>query len=104
MLPSHVGPLQTDLVGAGRAAPRAAVEAENMVLRQQINVLRRTAHRRPRFGSIDRLVFVGLYRFFPSVRDALAIVETVIRWHRAGFSAYWRWKSRPRAGRPTLSV
>jgi hypothetical protein len=77
-----------------------------MVLRQQINVLRRTAHRRPRFGSIDRLVFVGLYRFFPSVRDALAIVqpETVIRWHRAGFRAYWRWKSRPRGGRPTVSA
>ena len=34
--------------------------------------------------------------------DALAIVkpETVIRWHRAGFRAYWRWKSRPRGGRP----
>jgi hypothetical protein len=67
-----------------------------MVLRQQINVLRRTAHSKPSFGSIDRLVLVGLYRFFPGVRDALAIVqpETVIRWHRAGFRAYWRWKSR----------
>src|SRR5260370_17490545 len=34
--------------------------------------------------------------------DALKIVgpETVIRWHRAGFRAYWRWKSRPRSGRP----
>jgi hypothetical protein len=74
-----------------------------MVLRQQINVLRRTAARRPRFGIIDRLVFVGLYRFLPCVRDALRIVqpETVIRWHRAGFSAYWQWKSRPRGGRPT---
>ena len=71
---------------------RAALAAENLVLRQQINVLRRTAPRRPRFGSIDRLIFVGLYRFFPSVSDALAIVQpdTVIRWHRAGFRAYWR--------------
>jgi len=76
-----------------------------MALRQQINVLRRTAPRRPRFGNIDRLVFVGLYRLFPSVRDALRIVqpETVIRWHRAGFRAYWRWKSRRRGGRPTMS-
>jgi hypothetical protein len=89
------------LVGLLRS--RASLEAECMALRQQINVLRRTAPRRPRFGNIDRLVFVGLYRLFPSVRDALRIVqpETVIRWHRAGFS--WRWKSRRRGGRPTVS-
>src|ERR1700755_2384186 len=38
--------------------------------------------------------------------DALKIVkpETVIRWHRAGFRAYWRWKSRPRGGRPTTPL
>ena len=54
------------------------------------------------FTSIDRLVFAGLYRLAPGVLDALKIVrpETVIRWHRAGFRAYWRWKSRPRGGRP----
>ncbi len=76
-----------------------------MVLRQQINVLRRTAPKRPRFSSIDRLIFVGLYRLFPNVRDALAILkpDTVIRWHRAGFRAYWRWKSGPRGGRPKVS-
>ena len=90
------------LVGLLRS--RASLEAECMALRQQINVLR-TAPRRPRFGNIDRLVFVGLYRLFPSVRDALRIVqpETVIGWHRAGFRAYWRWKSRRRGGRPTMS-
>jgi transposase InsO family protein len=76
-----------------------------MALRQQINVLRRTAPKRPRFSSIDRLIFVGLYRLFPNVRDALAILkpDTVIRWHRAGFRAYWRWKSGPRGGRPKVS-
>jgi len=70
----------------GRLRPRAALEAENLVLRQQINVLRRMARKRPRFGGIDRLIFVGLYRFFPDVLDALAIVQpdTVIRWHSAG--------------------
>src|ERR1700730_8642433 len=85
----------------GRLRPRAALEAENLVLRQQINVLRRTAPRRPRFGSIDPLRFVRVYRFFANVRDALAIVrpDTVIRWHRAGFRAHCRWKSRPRGGR-----
>jgi hypothetical protein len=37
---------------------------------------------------------------------ALKIVnpETLIRWHRAGFRAYWRWKSRPRGGRPTIAL
>jgi transposase InsO family protein len=77
-----------------------------LVLRQQINVLRRTAPKRFSFRSIDRLIFVGLYRWFPDVRDALAIVkpDTVIRWHRAGFRAYWRWKSRSGSGRPKVPL
>ncbi len=84
--------------------PRAKLEAEILVLRQQINVLRRTAPKRLLLSSIDRLIFVGLYRLFPDVRGALAIVkpDTVIRWHRAGFRAYWRWKSRTRGGRPKV--
>jgi hypothetical protein len=46
------------------------------------------------------LIFVGLYWLFPKIREALAIVkpETVVRWHRAGFRSYWRWKSRARGG------
>src|SRR6266568_3438870 len=84
--------------------PRAKLEAEILVLRQQINVLRRTAPKRLLLSSIDRLIFVGLYRLFPDVRGALTIVkpDTVIRWHRAGFRAYWRWKSRTRRGRPKV--
>ena len=83
---------------------RATLEAEIWVLRQQINVLRRAAPRRQSFGIFDRLIFVGLYRLFPKACDALAIVkpDTIIRWHRAGFKAYWRWKSRCRGGRPTV--
>jgi hypothetical protein len=85
---------------------RAAIEAEILTLRQQIIVLRRTAPNRQSFGAIDRLVFVGLYRLFPRVLDALAIVRpaTVIKWHRAGFRLYWRWKSRPRGGRPPVPL
>jgi hypothetical protein len=83
---------------------RAALEAEILTLLQQIIVLRRTAPKKQTFGAIDRLVFVGLYRLFPRVLDALAIVRpgTVIKWHRAGFRLYWRWKSRPRGGRPPV--
>jgi hypothetical protein len=68
------------------------------VLRQQVNVLRRRMPKRPALTNIDRLLFVWLYRWFPSTSGALAIVrpETVIRWHRVGFRAYWREISRPR--------
>jgi len=83
---------------------RATLEAEIWVLRQQINVLRRAAPRRQSFSIFDRLIFVSLYRLFPKACDALAVVkpDTIIRWHRAGFRAYWRWKSRHRGGRPTV--
>ena len=85
---------------------RSALAAENLVLRQQMNVLRRTAPRRLTFNCLDRLIFVTLYRLFPEVRDALAIVkpDTVVRWHRRGFRAYWRWKSRTHGGRPTVAL
>ena len=81
---------------------RAALQAEIVVLRHQLNVLRRGSPKRTALNNIDRLVLVGLYRLVPQVLDALKIVkpETVIRWHRAGFRRYWRWKSRPRGGRP----
>ena len=85
--------------------PRAKLEAEIVVLRQQINVLRRSAPKRLRLNGIDRLIFVGLFRLFPDVRGALTIVkpDTVIRWHRAGFRAYWRRKSTGRSGRPKVA-
>jgi hypothetical protein len=69
-------------------------------------VLRRRMPKRPALTNIDRCVIVWLYRWFPSIVGALAIVgpETVIRWHRLGFRAYWRWRSRNRVGRPKVSV
>ena len=91
------------LVGLFR--PRVSLEAEVLVLRQQIIVLRRTAPKRLRFNALDRLIFVGLCQMFPDVRQALTIVkpQTIVRWHRAGFRAYWRWKSRSRWGRPKVA-
>src|SRR5258708_31342384 len=85
---------------------RAALEAEIWTLRQQINVLRRTAPKRLSFRVFDRLVFVGLYRLFPKICDALAIVnpDTIVRWHRVGFRLYWRWKSRRRIGLPRVAL
>jgi transposase InsO family protein len=85
---------------------RAMLEAEILLLRQQINVLRRANPKRLRFASTDRLILGGICRLFPKMYDTLAIVrpDTVIRWHRAGFRLYWLWKSRRRSGRPTVPV
>src|SRR6478752_3194837 len=90
------------LVLIGLFRSRASLQLEILTLRHQLSVLRRKSPQRLIFTSIDRLVFAGLYQLAPGMLDALVIArpETVIRWHRAGFRAYWRWKSRPRGGRP----
>ena len=87
---------------AGLFRSRAALQTEVLALRHQLNVLRRRAPKRVAVSNIDRLVFAGLYHLAPEVLDAVKILkpETIIRWHRAGFRAWWRWKSRPRGGRP----
>src|SRR5712672_4880195 len=85
---------------------RASLEAEILILRHQLNIQRRHVPKRVAFSAMDRLIFVGLYRLVPTTVKALTIVkpDTVIRWHRAGFRSYWRWKSRHRCGRPTVSL
>jgi transposase InsO family protein len=92
------------LIGLLRS--RAALEAEILVLRHQLNVLQRKSPKRVALSSIDRLLLVGLYRLAPGVPDALRIIrpETLMRWHRAGFRAYWCWKSRPRGGQPETAA
>src|SRR6266568_3582444 len=82
------------------------LEAKILVLGQQIIVFRRGAPRKLAFNPIDRLIFTSLYRLFPQTCNALAIVkpDTVVRWHRAGFRSYWRWKSERRCGRPTVPL
>src|SRR5207237_5682763 len=86
--------------------PRAKLVVEILVLRQQLNVLRRQVSKRPRLSNADRFLFVWLYRWFPCVLSAIAILrpETIIRWHRAGFQSYWRGPSRKRVGRPRISA
>jgi hypothetical protein len=93
-------------VVVGLFRSRAALQAEILVLRHQLNVLRRKSPKRTAFSNLDRLVFTGLYHLAPVVLDAVKIMqpETLIRWHRAGFQAYWRWKSRPRGGRPSTAA
>jgi len=85
---------------------RLRLEAENAVLRHQLIVLRRRLHGRVRFTNNDRWFFIQLYRWFPSILQVLTILrpETLVRWHRAGFRCYWRWKSRPLGGRPQIET
>src|ERR1700746_428947 len=85
---------------------RAALEAEIVTLRHQLNVLHRKAPKRVVFSNFDRFVFASLYRIAPDVLNTLVIVkpETVIRWHRAGFRLFWRWKARSRVGRPKVPL
>src|SRR5215471_8387013 len=85
--------------------PRQQLEAELIVLRHQLNILQRQAARRPHLRWVDRALFIWLYRHCPRILHATTIVrpETVVRWHRMGFAAYWRWKSRPRGGRPRIA-
>jgi hypothetical protein len=82
------------------------LEAENAAFRLQLIVLQRKLRGRIQFDNGDRLFFVQLYRWFPSVLEAMLIIrpQTLVRWHRAGFRGYWRWKSRSQGGRPPIST
>src|SRR5664280_3931586 len=91
------------------AAPfksKSRLEAENAALRHQLIVLRRKVPGRVRLTNNDRWFFIQLYRWFPPILNVLTIVrpETLMRWHRVGFRCYWRWKSRPRGGRPHIEA
>src|ERR1039458_5431784 len=81
-----------------------SLKAENVVLRHQLNILRRKVLKPPKLSGSDRALFVQLCRLFPGIAEPITIVrpETLIRWHRAGFRAWWRWKSRNLGGRPKV--
>src|ERR1700731_2664907 len=82
------------------------LEAENAVLRHQLIVLRRRVRGRTQPTNNDRWFLVQMYRWFPSILKVVTIVqpETLVRWHRAGFRRYWRWKSNSRGGRPQIEA
>ena len=82
------------------------LEAENAVLRHQLIVFRRRLHGRVRLTNHDRWFFTQLSRWFPAILRVLTIIrpETLVRWHRAGFRRYWRWKTNSRGGRPQIQI
>ena len=83
---------------------RSRLEAENVFLRYQLNLALRQKPFRIRLRDSDRALLVWMVRLWPGLLDAVQVVqpETVVRWHRAGVRAFWRWKSRNRAGRPKI--
>jgi transposase InsO family protein len=83
---------------------KSRLAAENAALRHQLTVLRRKVRGRVQLTSSDRWFLIQLYRWFPSVLRAITIIqpETLVRWHRAGFRQFWRWKSRSLGGRPQI--
>jgi putative transposase len=81
------------------------VELENLALRHQLNVLKRSV-KRPKLTPADRWLWIVLSRVWKDWRTALAIVQpdTVIGWHRQGFQLFWSWKiRRGKPGRPAVS-
>src|SRR3984893_5039950 len=82
------------------------LEAENAVLQHHLIVLQRRVRGRAQPTNNDRWFFVQMYRWFPSILKVVMIAqpETLVRWHRAGFRRYWRWKSNSRGGRPRIEM
>src|SRR6266478_7400962 len=80
-----------------------SIEAENLFLRRQLALYVERGIEPRRIDSVTRVALAFLSRFF-HWRDALVVVrpETMIRWHRAGWKLWWRFKSRP--GRPSIPV
>ena len=85
-------------------ADRSRLALENVALRQQLAVLRRSVNR-AKIDDIDRVFWILMRRLLDGWRDTLLIVkpETVIKWHRKGWRYYWRRKSqRGKPGRPKV--
>jgi hypothetical protein len=84
---------------------RHQLEVENLFLRHQLNIALRCAPKRLRLCACDRAALSWMTWLFPNLLGLSRVVrpETILRWHRAGFRAYWRWKSRRQAGRPRIT-
>src|SRR5437899_7206264 len=104
-MPSRSSDRRPLSVGIGSASA-GTLEAENAALRHQLIVLQRRVRGRVQLTNGYRLFLVLLYRWFPSVVRAVTIIrpETLVRWHRAGFRRYWRWKSGSLGGRPKIAA
>jgi hypothetical protein len=101
-----IGLLCFVLAAVASIKSKMRLEAENAVLRHQLIVVRRRLHSRVRLTNHDRWFFIQLYRWVPSILKVLTIIqpETLVRWRRAGFRCYWRWKLCPQGRRPQIDT
>jgi len=92
------------MFGVDLFKPQRRLEVENLFLRHQLSIALRRAPPRVRLRGSDRALLVWMTRLWPGLLTATRVVqpETILRWHRAGFTTFWRWKSRKRAGRPKI--
>ena len=84
---------------------RAALQVENLALRHQIGVLKRSARKRPKLTAVDRILWARMSRVWADWRSVLIMVkpETVVAWHHKGFRLFWTWKVRHgQAGRSAV--
>src|SRR2546430_3036931 len=89
---------------ADRLKSRRRLEVESLFLRHQLNIILRRPPQRLRLRGSDRALMVWMTRLWPSLLALARAVQpaTILRWHRAGFRTYWRWKSQGRRGRSTI--
>ena len=82
---------------------RKSLQAEVLFLRRQLALYVERGVKPRRIDAATRVSLALLSRLF-EWRSALLVVRpgTVVRWHRAGFRLFWRWRSRP--GRPPIPL
>jgi putative transposase len=97
--------LLVDLIGllVLTARSRRSIEAEILVLRRQLALFKEHGVKRRRIDATTRLSLAWLSRFC-DWRSCVIVVrpETIVRWHRAGWRLFWRYRSRP--GRPPIAL
>jgi len=75
----------------GPGTGEATKDLEILILRQQLQVLRRTVGR-PKFTPLDRVLLVAASRALPRQRWAsvfLVTPQTLLRWHRELVRRKW---------------
>jgi hypothetical protein len=102
--PSALPGTSRELGRKGSNKSRRRREVENLFLRHQLNIILRRPPQRLRLRGSDRALMVWMMRLWPSLLPLARVVQpaTILRWHRAGFRTYWRWKSQGRPGRPGI--
>ena len=100
-----VSRLLADVIGllVLTARARRSIEAENLILRRQLALFKERGARPRRIDAATRLSLAWLSRLC-DWRSCVIVVrpETIVRWHRAGWRLFWRYRSRP--GRPPIPL